>query len=160
MAKHWDSFLSHCTCSVHRATWHPSSTLLTTSGSDGKVIIWDTSSSTPTQEKIMDNIIPTVSNTESPKFTHNTSAIWHPSRQYFFLARRQWQIQLYPSGPLHLPMITSLSNTQELTPPRTLHSDQSIVPPLIVPFPERVGWFAYAWHCHGLLHGMWTHIVF
>lgn len=46
----------------------------------------------PTQEKIINNMIPAVSDTESLESIHDASAIWHPSGQYFFLATRTHNI--------------------------------------------------------------------
>jgi chromosome transmission fidelity protein 4 len=49
---------------VRKATWHPSGSLLTTSGSDGKIIVWDVSEDQPKQEKIIEGVIPLVADNE------------------------------------------------------------------------------------------------
>lgn len=49
---------------VRQATWHPSGSILTTSGSDGKIIVWDVSEDQPKQEKIIEGVIPAVPDTE------------------------------------------------------------------------------------------------
>ncbi|TBU37864.1 hypothetical protein BD309DRAFT_973062 [Dichomitus squalens] len=77
---------------VRKATWHPSGSLLTTCGADGKVIVWDVSGSEPKEEKVIDGIIPAVADSESPEFGHDCSAVWHTSGQYFFVATRTHEI--------------------------------------------------------------------
>ncbi|KII92369.1 hypothetical protein PLICRDRAFT_102810 [Plicaturopsis crispa FD-325 SS-3] len=77
---------------VRRATWHPSGSLLTTCGSDGKIIVWDVSDDTPKQEKVIEGIIPAVTDTESAEYLHDCSAVWHPSGQQFFVASRAHEI--------------------------------------------------------------------
>ncbi|TFK53583.1 WD40 repeat-like protein, partial [Heliocybe sulcata] len=81
----------HIKC-VRRITWHPSGSLLTTSGADGKVIVWDVSEDEPKQEKIIEGVIPAVSDPESPEFAHDCSVIWHTSGQYFYAATRTHEI--------------------------------------------------------------------
>lgn len=49
---------------MRQVTWHPSGSLLATSGSDGKIIIWDVSEDQPKQEKIIEGVIPPVSDNE------------------------------------------------------------------------------------------------
>lgn len=49
---------------VRKVTWHPSGSLLTTSGSDGKIIVWDVSEDQPKQEKIIEGVIPLVHDNE------------------------------------------------------------------------------------------------
>ncbi|EIN11865.1 hypothetical protein PUNSTDRAFT_63079 [Punctularia strigosozonata HHB-11173 SS5] len=79
---------------VRRSTWHPSGSILATSGSDGLLILWDTSSSKvspnapPSILHKIDGIIPKVVDTESPEFMHDCSAVWHPSGSSFFVASR------------------------------------------------------------------------
>ncbi|CCM06867.1 uncharacterized protein FIBRA_09175 [Fibroporia radiculosa] len=77
---------------VRKVTWHPSGSLLTTSGADGKIIVWDVSEGEPKQEKVIEGIIPTVANPESEDFAHDCSAMWHTSGQYFFAATRAHEI--------------------------------------------------------------------
>ncbi|TFK94640.1 hypothetical protein K466DRAFT_475981 [Polyporus arcularius HHB13444] len=80
------------TKAVRKATWHPSGTILTTCGADGKIIVWDVSEDTAKEEKVIDGVIPAVPDTESPEFGHDCSAIWHTSGQYFFVATRTHDI--------------------------------------------------------------------
>lgn len=95
---------------VRRATWHPSGSFLTTSGSDGKIIIWDVSEDQPKQEKMIEGVIPAIADIEcvvnayrslcdidlvffrSSEFSHDASVLWHPSGQYFFAATRTHEI--------------------------------------------------------------------
>lgn len=49
---------------VRKATWHPSGSLLTTSGSDGRIIVWDVSEDQAKQEKTIDGVIPPVPDNE------------------------------------------------------------------------------------------------
>ncbi|KAF5376224.1 hypothetical protein D9615_008542 [Tricholomella constricta] len=78
--------------SVRRATWHPSSSLLTTSGSDGKIIIWKMSTLQPEIETIIEGIIPAIGDTSSHEYAHDCSAVWHTSGQYFYVASRAHEI--------------------------------------------------------------------
>ncbi|OSD04053.1 hypothetical protein PYCCODRAFT_1408512 [Trametes coccinea BRFM310] len=80
------------TKAVRKATWHPSGSLLTTCGADGKVIIWDVSNSELKQEKVIDGLLPVISDTESPEFGYDCSAIWHTSGQHFYIATRTHEI--------------------------------------------------------------------
>ncbi|KAL6310466.1 hypothetical protein BKA93DRAFT_814193 [Sparassis latifolia] len=80
------------TKAVRRATWHPSGSLLTTCGAEGKIIVWDVSEDEPKEEKVIEGVIPAVANSESPEFAHDCSAIWHTSGQYFFAATRAHEI--------------------------------------------------------------------
>ncbi|KAH7888857.1 hypothetical protein F5I97DRAFT_758195 [Phlebopus sp. FC_14] len=77
---------------VRRVTWHPSGALLTTSGADGTIIVWDLSDGQPKVEKVIEGVIPSVADTESPEFMHDCSAVWHPSGQQFFTASRTHEI--------------------------------------------------------------------
>ncbi|KAI0371170.1 hypothetical protein BV20DRAFT_965857 [Pilatotrama ljubarskyi] len=80
------------TKAVRRATWHPSGSLLTTCGADGKIIVWDVSGSEPKQEKVIDGVLPAVADSESPEFAYDCSAVWHTSGQYFIVATRTHEI--------------------------------------------------------------------
>ncbi|EMD37802.1 hypothetical protein CERSUDRAFT_114458 [Gelatoporia subvermispora B] len=80
------------TKAVRSATWHPSGSLLATCSSDGKVIVWDVSGSEPKQEKILDGLIPAVSNPDSSEFGHDCSAVWHTSGQHFYVATKAHEI--------------------------------------------------------------------
>ncbi|KAJ7680302.1 hypothetical protein DFH06DRAFT_1076932 [Mycena polygramma] len=73
---------------VRRATWHPTATLLTTCGSDGRIIVWDSSRADPFVQAIPD-IIPAVKDTSSTDFLHDCSAVWHPFGDYFFVISAQ-----------------------------------------------------------------------
>ncbi|KAH9946996.1 hypothetical protein B0H21DRAFT_741281 [Amylocystis lapponica] len=77
---------------VRKVTWHPSGSLLTTCGADGKIVVWDVSDSEPKEEKVIEGMIPAVANTESPEWVHDCSAVWHTSGQYFFVATRAHEI--------------------------------------------------------------------
>ncbi|KAF8893373.1 hypothetical protein BD779DRAFT_1436150 [Infundibulicybe gibba] len=77
---------------VRKATWHPSAPLLTTSGSDGKIIVWDMSNREPTIEATIDGVIPAVNDSESPEFLHDCAAVWDPSGQHFYAASRTHEI--------------------------------------------------------------------
>ncbi|KAJ3551325.1 hypothetical protein NM688_g4769 [Phlebia brevispora] len=86
------SLLKGHTKAVRRVTWHPSGSLLTSCGADGKIIVWDLSGKEPTQVQTIDGVIPAVADTESPEFLHDCSAMWHTSGQYFFVATRAHEI--------------------------------------------------------------------
>ncbi|EKM54305.1 uncharacterized protein PHACADRAFT_196736 [Phanerochaete carnosa HHB-10118-sp] len=80
------------TKAVRRVTWHPSGSLLTSCGADGNIIVWDVSEDEPKQVTTIDGIIPAVSDTESPEWRHDCSAIWHTSGQYFYVATRTHEL--------------------------------------------------------------------
>ncbi|KAF8627825.1 hypothetical protein AX15_004246 [Amanita polypyramis BW_CC] len=77
---------------VRRATWHPSSPLITTCGSDGKIIAWNVSTDEPKIEATIEGVIPAVVDVESPEFDHDCSAVWHPSGQHFYTATSTHEI--------------------------------------------------------------------
>ncbi|KAG6918076.1 hypothetical protein DXG01_016735 [Tephrocybe rancida] len=74
--------------SVRRVTWHPSSPLLTTSGADGKIIVWNTSAEQSTIETTLEGIIPAIGDATSPDYAHDCSVVWHTSGQHFYVASR------------------------------------------------------------------------
>ncbi|KAI0073865.1 hypothetical protein K474DRAFT_1648846 [Panus rudis PR-1116 ss-1] len=80
------------TKAVRSAAWHPSGSLLTTCGGDGKIIVWDVSEEEPKIIETIDGIIPAVSDTESPEYNHDCAIVWHPSGQYFIVATRAHEI--------------------------------------------------------------------
>ncbi|CAL1707133.1 unnamed protein product [Somion occarium] len=80
------------TKAVRQATWHPSGSLLTTSGADGKIVAWDVSDSEPKNITTIEGIIPEVYDTDSADFRHDCSAVWHTSGQYFIVATRAHEI--------------------------------------------------------------------
>ncbi|KAI0665347.1 hypothetical protein C8Q78DRAFT_1118280 [Trametes maxima] len=75
---------------VRKATWHPSGALLTTCGADGKIIVWEVSEDEPKQEKVIEGLLPVVSDTD--EFGYDCSTVWHTSGQYFFVAMRTHEI--------------------------------------------------------------------
>ncbi|TCD67448.1 hypothetical protein EIP91_012365 [Steccherinum ochraceum] len=77
---------------VRRVTWHPSGSLLTSSGADGKIIVWSLTEDEVKEEKVIEGVIPEVSDSESDQFNHDCSALWHPSGQYFFAATKAHEI--------------------------------------------------------------------
>ncbi|CDO76190.1 hypothetical protein BN946_scf185037.g13 [Trametes cinnabarina] len=77
---------------VRKATWHPSGSLLTTCGADGKVIVWDVSNTEGKQEKIIDGLLPVINDSDSPEFSYDCSAVWHTSGQHLYVATRTHDI--------------------------------------------------------------------
>ncbi|KAH8119330.1 WD40 repeat-like protein [Phellopilus nigrolimitatus] len=77
---------------VRSASWHPSDSLLTTCGSDGKIIVWNLSEEEPKIEKTLEAIIPTVKDYESNEFGHDCTAVWHTSGLYFIVATTAHEI--------------------------------------------------------------------
>ncbi|TFL07400.1 WD40-repeat-containing domain protein [Pterulicium gracile] len=74
---------------VRRATWHPTKPILTTSGSDGVLIAWDLS--VENQSSIihkLESVLPVEKDDQARSFSHDCSAVWHPSGDYFFVATR------------------------------------------------------------------------
>ncbi|KAJ3836279.1 hypothetical protein F5878DRAFT_586855 [Lentinula raphanica] len=70
---------------VRKATWRPKSSILSTSSSDGEIILWDLSGEEPMILHTMDGLIPSVPDPNSPDFLHDCSAVWHPSGEHFFV---------------------------------------------------------------------------
>ncbi|KAI0268637.1 WD40 repeat-like protein [Gloeopeniophorella convolvens] len=77
---------------VRRVTWEPSGSFLTSCSADGKIIVWDLTQQEPVQVKLIDGIIPVVKDKDSHDFSHDCSAVWHPSGQYFVVASRAHEI--------------------------------------------------------------------
>ncbi|PVF93312.1 hypothetical protein CPB86DRAFT_768026 [Serendipita vermifera] len=76
---------------VRKATWHPSSSYLSTSGQDGRIIVWDLTNDTPVIAKTIEGMIP-YSDPEANNFSHDCSAIWHPNGKHFYIATRTHEI--------------------------------------------------------------------
>ncbi|KAG8835473.1 hypothetical protein FRC17_003040 [Serendipita sp. 399] len=76
---------------VRKVTWHPSSSYLTTSGQDGRIIVWDMTQENPVLVKTIEGIIP-FQDSESSGFPNDCSACWHPSGKYFFTATKTHEI--------------------------------------------------------------------
>ncbi|KAG8783688.1 hypothetical protein FRC15_004714 [Serendipita sp. 397] len=76
---------------VRKVTWHPSSSYLTTSGQDGRIIVWDMSPENPVLVKSIEGIIP-FQDPDSSGFFNDCSACWHPSGKYFFSASKTHEI--------------------------------------------------------------------
>lgn len=65
--------------------------LQTTCGQDGRIIVWDLNEEQATVLKTIDGIIPVV-DSESPSFSNDCSAVWHPSGKQFYVATRTHEI--------------------------------------------------------------------
>ncbi|KNZ76661.1 Minichromosome loss protein 1 [Termitomyces sp. J132] len=78
--------------SVRKVTWHPNTPLLTTSGADGKIIVWNLSNEEPQIETTIDGLIPAIADPMSPDYAHDCSAVWHISGQHFYAASRTHEI--------------------------------------------------------------------
>ncbi|KAA1471682.1 WD40 repeat-like protein [Dentipellis sp. KUC8613] len=81
----------HTDC-VRKVTWHPSGTILTTSGADGRIIVWDVSGDEPKEIRVIQGVIPAIKNPKAVEFFHDCSAIWHPSGEYFVVASRSHDV--------------------------------------------------------------------
>ncbi|KAG6829482.1 hypothetical protein H0H92_004363 [Tricholoma furcatifolium] len=77
---------------VRKVTWHPTSPLLTSCGSDGKIIIWNLLSDEPEVETTIEGVIPAIGDSMSPDYAHDCSAVWHTSGQHFYVASRTHEI--------------------------------------------------------------------
>ncbi|KAJ7287553.1 hypothetical protein C8J57DRAFT_1284265 [Mycena rebaudengoi] len=77
---------------VRRVTWHPKDAILTSCGSDGRIIVWDLSQDDPKTQTTIEGTIPTVLEPTDQEFLHDCSAIWHPSGDYFFVPSRAHDI--------------------------------------------------------------------
>ncbi|KAJ7577048.1 hypothetical protein C8J56DRAFT_378653 [Mycena floridula] len=80
---------------VRKASWHPTEQLLATSGSDGKIIIWNLANDEVKIEKIFEDVIPKVTDDRAPDFGHDCSVVWHPSGARFYVATRTHEIAVY-----------------------------------------------------------------
>ncbi|EJT98392.1 WD40 repeat-like protein [Dacryopinax primogenitus] len=79
---------------IRSASWDPKGAYLTTSGADGKILIWDLLlGDEPVQTKVLD-IAPKVDH-ESNTAICEISAIWHPSGKYFVVATKTNEITMY-----------------------------------------------------------------
>lgn len=76
---------------VRKATWHPSSSFLTTCGQDGRILVWDTSGDNAILVKTIDGLVP-YADPEASSFSNDCSAVWHPSGKVFFVATRTHEI--------------------------------------------------------------------
>ncbi|KIJ49698.1 hypothetical protein M422DRAFT_59357 [Sphaerobolus stellatus SS14] len=77
---------------VRAVTWHPSGTILTTSGCDGDIIVWDvTPGKDPKILETISGVIP-AADPESKEFVYNCSAVWHPSGKYFIVSTRAHEL--------------------------------------------------------------------
>ncbi|KZT57147.1 WD40 repeat-like protein [Calocera cornea HHB12733] len=103
---------------VRSASWDPKGAYLTTSGADGKIMIWDLMhGEQPVQLKVLD-IAPSVDN-ESNTAVCEITAVWHPSGNYFVVATKTNEITVYMRdtwskgatfvGDGHVGLISSLA---------------------------------------------------
>ncbi|KAF9076280.1 hypothetical protein BDP27DRAFT_1389689 [Rhodocollybia butyracea] len=79
------TFLDGHKHNVRKASWHPKSPILSTCGSEGKIIIWDLSEEEASIVHTLDGIIPSITDSSSPEFLHDCSAVWHPSGEHFYI---------------------------------------------------------------------------
>ncbi|KAG8994102.1 hypothetical protein FRB90_000530 [Tulasnella sp. 427] len=87
------SLLVGHTRGLRAATWHPSGSFLTTSGQEGKIIVWDcTDGGSPKLLHEIDGLIPACSNPSELEFSYSAAAVWHPSGNYFLAASRAHDI--------------------------------------------------------------------
>ncbi|KAF9010688.1 hypothetical protein BDQ17DRAFT_1234391 [Cyathus striatus] len=77
---------------VRRVTWHPSGALLSTCDSDGKITMWDITGEQPRIEKVIEGVIPTITDQESSEFSYDCSVVWHTSGQHFYAPSRSHEI--------------------------------------------------------------------
>ncbi|KAI0342000.1 hypothetical protein BDW22DRAFT_1331357 [Trametopsis cervina] len=77
---------------VRRVSWHPSGTLLTSCGADGKIIVWDVSGEEPKEVEVIQGVLPAVSDPDTPEWRHDCTAVWHTSGEYFFITTRAHEI--------------------------------------------------------------------
>ncbi|SCV67357.1 BQ2448_6003 [Microbotryum intermedium] len=78
---------------VREATWSPDGQLLTTSGQDGQIRVWDlTSGSEPTCIQTLEGVIEP--NTD-PASEFSIAVVWHPSSKYFVVPSKAKEIAIY-----------------------------------------------------------------
>lgn len=63
----------------------------TTSGQDGRILVWDMSQPKPAIIKTIEGLIP-FSDPESTSFADDCSAVWHPSGKHFYVATKTHEI--------------------------------------------------------------------
>ncbi|KAG8956545.1 hypothetical protein FRC04_000023 [Tulasnella sp. 424] len=86
------SILVGHTRGLRAATWHPSGSYLTTSGQEGKIIVWDCTDGSPKLLHEIDGLIPSCSDSSQPEFWYSAAAVWHPSGNYFLVASKSHDI--------------------------------------------------------------------
>ncbi|TRM69839.1 hypothetical protein BD626DRAFT_422291 [Schizophyllum amplum] len=69
---------------VRGVSWDPSGTLVTTTGADGKIVVWEVNQ-TPFIRHTLERVVLPIVNDDSPQFKHDASAIWHPSSPYIYV---------------------------------------------------------------------------
>ncbi|KAL1759502.1 hypothetical protein FB107DRAFT_271069 [Schizophyllum commune] len=69
---------------VRGVSWDPSGTLVTTTGADGKIVIWEVNQA-PFIRHTLERVVIPIPNDDSPQFKHDASAIWHPSSPYIYV---------------------------------------------------------------------------
>ncbi|SCZ96534.1 BZ3500_MvSof-1268-A1-R1_Chr8-2g10273 [Microbotryum saponariae] len=78
---------------VREATWSPDGQLLTTSGQDGQIRVWDfTSGSEPTCIQTLEGVIEP--NTD-PASEYSIAVVWHPSSKYFVVPSKTREVAIY-----------------------------------------------------------------
>ncbi|KAG8872936.1 hypothetical protein FRB97_007164 [Tulasnella sp. 331] len=92
------SILSGHTRGLRAATWHPAGGLLTTSGQDGIIIVWDTWQDPPTVEQEIDGLLPACAEPRSQEFSYSAAAVWHPAGSYFVVGSRSHEIAIVPKN--------------------------------------------------------------
>ncbi|EKM80549.1 hypothetical protein AGABI1DRAFT_126609 [Agaricus bisporus var. burnettii JB137-S8] len=78
---------------VRQVSWDPTSNFLTSCGSDGKILVWNTSAAETTLEATIEGVLPIITDQESNEFLlHDCSAVWHPSGKCFYVVSRSHEI--------------------------------------------------------------------
>ncbi|KAG9042191.1 hypothetical protein FS837_011177 [Tulasnella sp. UAMH 9824] len=86
------SILVGHTRGLRAATWHPSGSYLTTSGQEGKIIVWDCTDGSPKLLHEIDGLILSCSDSSKPEFSYSVAAVWHPTGNYFVVATKAHDI--------------------------------------------------------------------